>query len=233
MAKLVIVVIVIGVVLLSLFVVGFLDIVSSFIKCKVNGGKAADMKMRAGLSCMMPVIAIAACFGIMKIGRHLENRDSIEYQVRAGTADGLERLLKKCSTPDCGFDGVPAKSEKFTLLSDLAYHNINRPECREKMKLLIDSGADVNWQVCLDGEHGKTPLMLLCYSPGEQVCEIAELLIESGAEINAEDSSGKTELDILEKEIGTCTRKDHSARLEELRMVLVSSGAKNSRGSSG
>lgn len=128
----IIVVIVIGVVLLSMFVVGFADLISSLRKRKVNGGKSTVMKMIGGVGCMMPAIAIAAGLGFTKISNDIENRDSIEYQVQVGTADGLERLLKKCSTPDCNFDGVPAQSEEFTLLADLAYHNINRPECYKK-----------------------------------------------------------------------------------------------------
>ena len=74
------------------------------------------------------------------------------------------------------------------------------------MKLLIDSGADVN--------GADPPLFLALDGPEEDGYAVAKVLIDAGADVNVQDASGETPL------IKAVSKED--ARLVEL---LISSGA--------
>lgn len=88
----IIVVIVIGVVLLSMFVVGFADLISSLRKRKVNGGKSTVMEMIGGVGCMMPAIAIAAGLALRKLAMTLKIETVLNIKCRSA----LPMVLSGC-----------------------------------------------------------------------------------------------------------------------------------------
>ena len=86
------------------------------------------------------------------------------------------------------------------------------------IKALVDAGADVNARFDKRGHRAVTPLML--------ACELAEpravaALVMSGAEINAQDRSGRTPLSYA-----VTIRVDHRGEVPEIAGILLRCGAR-------
>lgn len=90
----------------------------------------------------------------------------------------------------------------------------------KNVQLLLDAGANVNVATTVKGVAGMTPLMWLMHRPNGGHCDndpnlnIARLLINAGADVNAKDKKGNTVLDHLPQ----------SSRL--MRQLLEEHGAK-------
>lgn len=86
------------------------------------------------------------------------------------------------------------------------------------IKALVDAGAGVNARFDKRGHRGVTPLML--------ACELAEpravaALVQGGAEVNAQDRSGRTPLSYA------CSiRVDHRGEVPEIATILLRRGAR-------
>ena len=80
----------------------------------------------------------------------------------------------------------------------------NKPEV---VKLLIDSGANVN----IKGKFSFTPLH---FSASEGLTKVAQILLENGAEVEAKDSGGETP-------IGSAAQYGHT----EVAKLLIDYGA--------
>lgn len=196
--------------------------------------------MVIGLCMMIPIALIGLYVGLGTLSSNARDYNSIYHQVNSGTVEGME-LLKKGVDPDCSWSDVPAKAGEYTLLANFANYNSHHKDTYEKMKLLIEYGADVNWKSCPNCRggygHGQpyceyTPLMLVCERPGEQAEDIIDLLLENGADVNAKDYSGKTALDIINESIqyGVQYGNGVSEKYLKMRKQLISHGAKPGRG---
>jgi ankyrin repeat protein len=86
------------------------------------------------------------------------------------------------------------------------------------IKALVDAGADVNARFDKRGHRGLTPLML--------ACELAEpravsVLVQCGAEINAQDRNGRTALCYA-----VTVRVDHRGEVPEIASIMLRHGAR-------
>ncbi|KAK3306508.1 ankyrin repeat-containing domain protein [Chaetomium strumarium] len=119
------------------------------------------------------------------------------------------RPLYYCMQPRTDFfdmDEAPVKHDEF---------EGNRVTL---IKALVDAGADVNARFDKRGHRGVTPLML--------ACELAEpravaALVQSGAEIHAQDRSGRTALCYA-----VTVRQDHRGEIPEIATILLRHGAR-------
>ncbi|MBR4985307.1 MAG: ankyrin repeat domain-containing protein [Proteobacteria bacterium] len=106
----------------------------------------------------------------------------------------------------------PASKPKLTakqlekLNKDLLKAASNYPPSIEKIKSLIEAGADINAK----DDNGKTPLHW-CVSLRSSNDDIAKLLIGAGADVNAKDNKGRTPL--------------HWCRKADIVKVLIGVGA--------
>lgn len=105
--------------------------------------------------------------------------------------------VKSCliwQNKDNGIEFVNAKNE----FGETALFNAVINEDVEMTKLLIDNGTDVN----VKNKSGNTPLMLIAtqYTTSQNKINIANMLIERGANIYIEDNSGKAVFDIAKTE---------------------------------
>lgn len=147
------------------------------------------------------------CVGIFKIGDAVSNYNSISHQMMYGSAGDMERLLKKGADPNCHIwriENIPAEEGKHTLLTYLCYQNSSIDDGTEKVRLLIEYGAEVDWRSCtyctdLHGQYlcRTTPLMFLCLHVSPQSVDMAKVLLENGADVNAENYRGETALDMI------------------------------------
>ena len=130
------------------------------------------------------------------------------------------------------------------MLCELSYSN-EVPQCAEKMQLLIDYGADVNWQIhwCefAPEEHGsiayeqdrsayndscgETPLMMASNSGN---VEAVKILLKNGAKVNAQDYCGDSALIYACKPSGYSIGED--AQEEVVRLLLANGANKEIRG---
>ncbi|KAL2256484.1 hypothetical protein VTK26DRAFT_1595 [Humicola hyalothermophila] len=119
------------------------------------------------------------------------------------------RPLYYCMLPHVEFFGMgeaPVKHDEF---------EDNRVAL---IQALTEAGADVNARFNKRGHRGVTPLML--------ACELAEpravaALVASGAEINAQDRSGKTPLSYA-----VTVRLEHRGYVPEIATILLRHGAR-------
>ncbi|KAK3903122.1 ankyrin repeat-containing domain protein [Staphylotrichum tortipilum] len=86
------------------------------------------------------------------------------------------------------------------------------------IKALVDAGGDVNARFDKRGHRGVTPLML--------ACELAEpravaALVQCGAEINAQDRSGRTSLCYA-----VTVRVDHRGEVPDIAAIMLRRGAR-------
>ncbi|KAK4121670.1 ankyrin [Parathielavia appendiculata] len=86
------------------------------------------------------------------------------------------------------------------------------------IKALVDAGADVNARFDKRGHRSLTPLML--------ACELAEpravaVLVQCGAEINAQDRNGRTALCYA-----VTVRVDHRGEVPEIASIMLKHGAR-------
>lgn len=206
-----------------------------------------DIKLRgfstivAGLLVLLPSGII---FGTKIFGEVYQsnfNRNSVHYQLHYGSAEGLERLLKKGAVAEgIGYSGERAAEDgELTLLGEVAYHGFDYRDSTEKAELLIEYGADVNRVMCLRGDcihdkganaHDKlcsaTPVLLACDSPDYDVLKV---LIDNGGNVNAVDYYGCSALDIIElKVMDRDFDLDRIEVFKQMRDLLIESGAKNS-----
>lgn len=165
---------------------------------------------------MTPIVLIGLTVGCSKLSTRLHNYNSIHYQMNSGTLEGMERLLKSGADPNSSWSDVRANTGEYTLLANLAFYNTHHDDTYERMKLLIEYGADVDWESCVNCrsysngafhyDHGSTfckytPLMFVCLYTGDQGPEIVELLLENGANVNAKGYDGKNALDLINEHI--------------------------------
>lgn len=134
-----------------------------------------------------------------------------------------EILLKAGANPNFCPEGIPALVEAIWKGSSI-----------EEIKMLIEAGADVNLpiiertelkeQACHPDFYNRTPLMIVANQkihddyPEEKRNNISilKMLIEAGADVNAQDNDGKTALS-LAKEVGNT----------EIVQLLTDAGAKD------
>lgn len=201
-------------------------------------------KMIKGIAMAIPILTILFFAGIHKLGDAASDRNSIYIQMNSGTTEGMERLLKRGMSADSkatNLENTPAKGNEYTLLTYLASYNSHYDDCVEKARLLLDYGADVDWEACPNcnvagNGHGQpfcrsTPLLLVCTHPGAHAVELVELFVEYGADVNAVSGEGRTGLDILDEDIylWRTRRGEVPEDLIALRKTLVKYGAKNKK----
>lgn len=222
-------------------IVGLSMFIPSLVGYRKTRSPKRHKTMIIGVCMMIPIVCIGLIAGISTLSLNARNYNSIYHQVYLGTVEDIERLLKKGVNPDCSELDVPAKAGEYTMLADLASYNSHRKDTYERMKLLIEYGADVNWKSCPNCRNGYghgqaycqyTPLMFVCERPGEQAEDIIDLLLENGANVNAKDYSGKTALDIINESIqyGIEHGNGTSEKYLSMRKQLISHGAKPGRG---
>lgn len=166
-----------------------------------------------GVLMMAPVTLIVVVSIVGSIWTGVRNEGILGQQIKNGTVEDVERLLKAGVNPEGSRDGfeenIVAEDGEYTWLHYLCSNNYI-PDYAEKMQLLIDYGADVNrrtyWCEYTPEEHmgeaydadrgyndgcGETPLMKACASGSYDGVKV---LIENGADVNAQDYCGKTAL---------------------------------------
>ncbi|MBQ4057610.1 MAG: ankyrin repeat domain-containing protein [Lachnospiraceae bacterium] len=166
-----------------------------------------------GALMMAPVTFIVVVSIIGNVQTSIRNEGILGQQIKNGTVADVERLLKAGVNPEGSRDGfeenIVAEDGEYTWLDYLCYEN-NIPDYAEKMQLLIDYGADVNrrtyWCEYTPQDHmsdaydadtgyndgcGETPLMKACAAGSYDAVKV---LIENGADVNAQDYCGKTAL---------------------------------------
>lgn len=198
----------------------FIPSLAAYIKSRE---KKRFKSMLIGAYMMAPIVLIGVCLGFSKLKTGMHDYNSIHYQMNLGTLEGMERLLKNGADPNSSWSDVRAKTGEYSLISDLAVYNRQRKDTYERMKLLIEYGADVDWESCVNCrsysnggfhyEHGNvfckyTPLMFVCHDPGNQAAEIVDLLLDNGANVNAEGYDGKTPLDLIDQHIRAYDKSD-------------------------
>lgn len=205
--------------------------------------KKFHKRMITGVALAIPLLLSLLSAGVRQLGDAVADHSSIYIQMTSGTAEEMERLLKKGISADCkatNLKNTPAKDNEYTLLTYLSSYNSHYKDCVEKAELLLDYGADVNWAACpnchASYDHGhpfckSTPLLLVCSHPGEHSSELVELFIEHGADVNAVSGEGRTGLDILDEKIYLWESDGEQApdTFKELRKTLVKYGAKNKK----
>ena len=167
--------------------------------------------------------------------RAIDDYNDINHQLSEGSAEDVERLLKK---------GVNAKGESYTredisiMLGDVAHYSRITPDSVEKAELLIEYGADVNMVMCdaCDPDHSRsrrdlcsaTPVLIACDKPNYAMLKV---LIDSGGDVNAVDYYGYSALDIVEKNrIDANNRFNYSRAeaFERMKELLIENGAEYS-----
>ena len=228
-----------GVVGLILLLVGLL--IRARNKKKMKKSKVPIVLIVLGIIFLIPAGLIIILIIAGDISSGISNRKNLDYQVKYGTAGDVERVLKSGVSPECERDNydenVVAEDGDYTVLCYLCYsHNV--PEYDEKIKLLIQYGADVNrpihWCDYAPEEHlqqeydedrgyndgcGKTPLMIACEAGSYDAVRI---LLENGADVNARDYCGETALIYAASPTGYSDDPDDQIRIAEL---LLENGA--------
>ena len=218
-------------------------------KNKKMGRKSRGSKVLIvfGSVLLFPIIAILIVGSVSTVHSNMKNRGLIGYQVKEGTVEGVERLLKKGVSPDCVRDttdeNVAATDGEYTLLCYLCYSD-EVPEYAEKMQLLIDYGADVNWQmhwcefepeehisikydqeIGYNDSCGETPLMM---ASGAGNVEAVKVLLENGADVNAQDYCQDSALIYASKPNGYSSGED--SQVEIVKLLLEYGADKDVRG---
>lgn len=173
------------------------------------------------------------------IADNTSERNDLYYQANSGTVAGMERILKKGVPADCiafGDPGknVPAQGTQTTILGYLvSYYTDSRNEHEqygEKIRLLIDYGADVNRKMGYLSQPDKieTPYLMAI---GRGDYELIELLLKNGANVNERYPDGSTALDLINKNIEYYSDQNHydEDKLEysiKLKELLLKYGAK-------
>ncbi|MBE5867048.1 MAG: hypothetical protein E7292_12805 [Lachnospiraceae bacterium] len=212
---------VLGAIGLLLLVIGLLMGALSIRKTKRLKDKEQYTHKMAGkyaFSCVLIVLGSvltipAICLLVINGGLtiYTDNADfhNLEYQIRYGTAEDVERVLKEGAPAESAFryerKNIAAEGGESTVFHYLMYAN-NIEQREEKIQLLINYGADIERrQYECDGsatEHtsedgpdnygcGETPLMIACYA---NEYDAVKVLLENGADVNAMDHHGKTPL---------------------------------------
>ncbi|MDD6069411.1 MAG: DUF1418 family protein [Clostridiales bacterium] len=204
--------------LLGLGLLGLILLIIGLVKRAKNKkimkkSKAPIVLIVLGILFLLPAMLVIIVLIVGGVNSNLKNKKNLNYQVKYGTAKDVEKLLKSGVSPECVRDNydenVVAENREYTVLSYLC-HSHDVPEYAEKIKLLIDYGADVNRTVCwceyTPEEHlgqqydedrgyndgcGQTPLMMACESGSY---DAVKLLLENGADVNARDYCGETAL---------------------------------------
>lgn len=188
---------------------------------------------------VFPIAAILIIGCIATVHASVQNDGLLGYQVKRGSVEDVERLLKQGVNPECERESMDentvAREGEYTLLCYLSYSD-EVSQCAEKMQMLIDYGADVNWKIhwCefAPEEHGgieyekdrtyndscgETPLMMASGAGNE---EAVRVLLENGAEVNAQDYCGSTALIYACKPNGSSSGQ--AAQVEIVRLLLES-----------
>lgn len=222
-------------------IIGVIKFVPSLLAYKHTHDRKSFDAMINSICLVLPIIIVGGGALIKKIYSDVSEYNNLYYQANFETVEGMERLLKKGIYPDCkatNLENRPARDGEYTILTNLANYNHHHEDTYEKMKLLIEYGADVNYKACPNcrGEHGNvycqySAIMLVCERPGYQAVEIIELLLDNGADINAVSYSGETALDIIEDRIAYCKSRDiePSDQTKAIRKLLIDNGAKRGK----
>lgn len=167
---------------------------------------------------MIPALFLAVLIIYVSISTSISHHNSLGYNVMQGNYSEVERILKKGINPDCTLESnEPAEAGEQTLLSLLCEKgftnsygdSIDKEETEEELKmiqLLIDYGADLESRTYRhdinDSTHfyhdeydyyetsdmcGYTPFLYAVYMGNEKT---VKLLVENGADIQAEDYCG-------------------------------------------
>ncbi|MBD5544843.1 MAG: hypothetical protein HDR01_11555 [Lachnospiraceae bacterium] len=174
---------------------------------------------------MIPLLFSIGLIAYVSISTSIYQHNSLGYHVMQGNYSEAEEILKKGIDPDCTLkSNKPANPGEQTLLSLLCEKgftneledSIDDEETEKELKmiqLLIDYGADIESRTyshdANDSRHfyqeesdyynssdrcGYTPFLYAVYMGNEKT---VELLIENGADINAEDYCGYNAISII------------------------------------
>lgn len=200
-----------------------------------------------GVILMLPVTLIVVLIVIGSVLPDVQNKGILGQQIKNGTVEDVERLLKEGVNPEGSREGfeenIVAEDGEYTWLAYLSYSQYI-PDYAEKMQLLIDYGADVNrriyWCEYSPEEHmgaaydadrgyndgcGETPLMKACAAGSY---EGVKVLIENGADVNVTDYCGKTPLICAVMYNGYSSGEDVQVKIAKL---LLDNGADINAGS--
>lgn len=204
-------------------IAGMILLIVGLVKRKTNAKKEKSTKspntlIGVGIACMLPVTAILITALYIKARSAFRNHESMNYQIKHGTAAGVEQLLKQGVSPDCEWGNydknVVAAEGKYTILCSLCQNNM-LPDNAEKIHLLLQYGADIDRTVyrCnyTPKEHlgktyekergyndncGRTALMFACQSGNVGA---VEMLLEYGADKTVRGKYSGTALEAASK----------------------------------
>ncbi|KAF8850915.1 ankyrin [Acephala macrosclerotiorum] len=113
--------------------------------------------------------------GVLINEKHRNHYSPLTTAIRDNRIDILKRLISKDADPNTPGEGLP-------------FVNAVRFEDRQRLRLLLDAGADVNKQI-----KGQSALTEAC---DRIMVENVKLLLERGADVDLMDEAGKSAMDI-------------------------------------
>lgn len=230
------------IIFILMLIVGIIFTVRGLKKTSRNTPKAKK-NLVTGITLIAVPLLLIVWIAVGVIADNTSERNDLYYQANSGTAEGMERILKKGVPADCVAFGdpgknVPAQGTQTTILGYLvSYYTDTRNEREqygEKIRLLIDYGADVNRKMGYLSMPDKieTPYLMAI---GRGDYELIELMLKNGANVNEPYSDGSTALDSINKRIEYYSDpknydKDRLEYFTEIKELLLKYGAKPQTG---
>lgn len=196
-------------------------------------------KLSIFIGCVIGFIAFLfiifiVIISVTNISKLYNKNKTLEYCVKVGSINQVEKLLEDGVPPDCDKDNNPAGEGMMSAFTYACYGR-NPENDVEIVKLMLDYGADINrvtWDTIYNHSEethltdsfkeeypygdtcGYTPLMYACEGGSYN---IVKLLVEQGADINAVSYCGFTPLFVA--------ANSYESRSDEIVEYLIEQGA--------